>query len=95
MGYVVETVEDKIYIPTLAAMDKIVTPKNALVFKSMNVSSGGNAAIVTANLAREEQVRITAFFENLSDRNITFYELKKTDETRGYIPYKVSEYLVP
>ena len=52
-------------------------------------------ASVTADSVRGEQVRITASSENVSERNNTFHQLNVNDETRGYIPDKLSEFPVP
>ena len=51
---VVETVEYKIKIGILTAMDEIITQRLQLALRSMNVPSGQNLASVTANSKRGE-----------------------------------------
>ena len=95
MSIVSGTVEDKIQSAILAAIDKFITPRIELAVRSMNASSGGHAASVTAVSVRGEQVSTTASFQNVSDRNITLHELIVNDETQGIIPDKANEFSVP
>ena len=78
-----------------SATESSVTPGIELAVRSMNASSWQDAGIVTTSSERGQQSEITASFENASDRNSKFHELSMNDETRGYIPDKVSEFLVP
>ena len=95
IGNILEIVVDKVYNVISPAMDNIMTSRVELAARSMNESSGRDAASVTANSKRGEQLGITALFGNAFDRNITFREFKITDETRSYNPDEVSEFPVP
>ena len=63
--------------------------------RSMNSSSERDTVSVMASSEHGEQIGITAFFEDVSYRNITFHELNFTDETRRYNPAEVGEFPVP
>ena len=56
MGNAVETVEDRIQNAILAAMDNVITPRIELALRSLDASSGQEAASVTSTLDRREQV---------------------------------------
>ena len=79
---VAETVKIRIQNAFLSALDNNVTPKIGLLVRSLNASSGRNAASATTNLELGEQVGITASFENVSHRRNTFHEFNVNDETR-------------
>ena len=64
----------------LAAVDKIMTPRIEIPARSMIVSSRRDAASVTANWERGQQVG-SAASENVTGRNDTFHELNVNDET--------------
>ena len=95
MDNIVDTVEDRVQSAILAAIDNIITARIDLVVKSINASSGWDAANVSANSECGECIRIAAPFENVSQRNNTFHELNVNDETRRNIPGEVSESLLP
>ena len=95
MRNIVDTVEDRIQNEILTAMDNNITTRIELAVKSKNVSSGRNAASVTANSECRERIRITASFETVSERNNIFHELNANDGTRGNIPVEVGELSVP
>ena len=76
-------------------MDNIITPWIESAVRSMIASSRREAANVTATLQRAEQVRITASFENISDKSFKLHDVNVNDETQGDIPDEVSEFLVP
>ena len=75
-------------------MDNSITPSTELAVRSMNASSGRDAACVTTISERREQVSVTATFEKVSDKNNMFHELNVSDETREYFLDRVSEFLV-
>ena len=91
MGYIVDTVEVNIKNAILIAIDNIMTQRIEFAVKSINASSGRDAASVTANLEREKRMGSTLSSENVSERNNTFHELNAIDETRGNIPDEVGE----
>ena len=95
MGTVVDTVEDRIQNAISTAIEFIITPRIELAVRSINASSGRDAARVSANLERGERTEITALFENASIRNSTFNDLNANDETRGNIPSEVIQLSVP
>ena len=72
-------------------VDNIIAPKIAWAVRSTNASFGRDAASVTASSECREHFGITAFFENVSERNNTLHELNTNDETRENIPEEVSE----
>ena len=66
MSNIVDTVEEGIQNAILTAIDNIVAPKIELAIRSINVSSGRDVTIVSANSERREHVGINTFFENAS-----------------------------
>ena len=91
MGNMVDTVEDRIQNAFLAARDSvIVTYKIVLAFRSINASSGRDATSVMAGSERGEHIVVTAFFENVSEKNNTLHEFNSNDETRNKILDEVS-----
>ena len=88
---VVDTVEEKIHNAVLIAIVSVVVPKVELGVRSINACSGRDAASVTANSERGEQVGINASFENASGNNNKLYVSNLKDETRKNIPDEVSE----
>ena len=50
MGFIVDTVEDRILNSVFTAIDSDITPKIELAFRSINPSSGQDAAGVMATL---------------------------------------------
>ena len=95
MGNIVDTVEDRIQNEILTAMDNNITPRIELAVRSKNASSGRDVASVTANSECGERIRITASFENVSERSNTFHELNANDGIRGNILVEVGEFWVP
>ena len=95
MGKKIDTVEDRIHNAILTAIDNFITPKNKLAVKSIDASSGRDAASVAVNLEQGERIGNNASFENLSERNNTFHELNVKDRARGSTPDEVSELSVP
>ena len=95
MSNVVDTVEDRIQNAILTAIDSIVPPKIELAIRSINESSRRDATSVTANSERGEHIRITAPFENVSERNIKLHVLDVNDETRNNFSDELSEMSVP
>ena len=91
-GIIVDTVEDRIQNAFLIAIDNIITTRIDLAVKSINASSGRDAACVTKNSEFGERVGIVASFENAPERNSTFHDLNANDATRRNIPDKVSEF---
>ena len=76
-GKIVDTVEDKIQNAILTAIDDIITPRIQLAVQSINASFGRYVTSVTANSERGECKGITAFFENVSERNSTLHLLNQ------------------
>ena len=95
MKNIVDTVEDRIQIAILTAVDNNVAPKIELAIRSINASSGRDVTGVTANSERGECDGITASFENASGNNITLHVSNVIDETPHNIPDKVSELSAP
>ena len=95
MSNIIDTVEDRIQNAILTAIDNIVAPKIELAIRSINASSGRDVTSVSANSERRERVGINASFENASRSNDTLDVSNVEDETRHYIPHKVSELSVP
>ena len=94
MSRIVDSVEDSIKNAIFTAIDSSITPKIELAVTSIKAPSGQDATNVTANSKREERIRITAPFENVSERN-NRHLLNTNDETRNNIPDEVSELSVP
>ena len=97
MSNIVDTFEDRIQNAIFTAIDNIVAPKFELAITSINTSSGRDATSVTANSKRGEHVGvgINASFKNASGDNNIIHVSNVNDETRHYIPDKVSELSVP
>ena len=95
MSNIVDTVEDRIQNAILTAIENIVAPKIELAIRSINASSGRDAASVSANSERRELVGINASFENASRNNDTLDVSNVNDETRHNIPDEVSELWAP
>ena len=95
MSNIVDTVEDRIQIAILTAIENVVAPKIELAIRSINASSGRDVTSVTGNSERGERVRINASFENASENNNTLRVPNMNDETRLNIPDEVSELSVP
>ena len=92
MSNIVDTVEDRIQLAILTAIEKIVTPKIELAIRSINASSGRDVTSGTANSERGEQVGIDALFEDAYENNNI---CNGNDETRINNPNEVSGLLVP
>ena len=69
MSNIVDTIEDRIQNPILAAIDNIAAPKIELAMRSINASSGRDATSVPANSECREHVGINASSENASGSN--------------------------
>ena len=95
MSNIVDTVEDRLQNAISTAIDNIVAPKIELAIRSINASSGRYVTTVSANSERREDVGINASFENASGNNNTLGVSNVNDETRHYIPDKVSDLSVP
>ena len=95
MSNIVDTVEDRIQNAILTAIENIVAPKIELAIRSINASSGRDAASVSANSERRERVGINASFENASKNNDTLDTSSVNDETPRNSPDEVSELSVP
>ena len=95
MSNIVDTVEDRIQIAILAAIDNIVAPKIELAIRSINASSGRDATSVSANSERREHAEVNTSFENASGNNNTLGVSNVNDETRHSIPDEVNELSVP
>ena len=63
------------------AAENIIAPRCELGVRSINASSGGDAASITAHPERGEHIGITALFENASQRSNTFQDLNANDES--------------
>ena len=72
-----------------------MTPTIELAVRYLNALSGRDPTSVTAASEREEHIRITAFFKNVSERNNTIHEINVKDETLGNIQGMVTELMVP
>ena len=75
----------------MTAVGNIVTPKIELAIRSINASSGRDAASVSANSERKKRLGINASFEDASRNNDTLDVSNVNDETRYNIPDEVSE----
>ena len=95
MSNIVDTVEDRIQNAILTAIENVVPPKIELAIRSINASSGRDAASVSANSDHKECVGINASFENASKNSDTLDASNVNDETRHDNPHEVSELLVP
>ena len=94
MANTVDTVQKKIQKTKFTAVADIITPSTDLAVRPINSSTGRNAASVTEFLKLGKCLGVTKSFENLSERNNTFYELIANDETRKIFPGGVSNFLV-
>ena len=92
---IIDTVEDRIQIAILTAIDNIVAPKIELAIRSINASSGRDVTSVSTNSERRERIRTNTSFENASWNNDTLDVSNANDETRNNIPDEVSELSVP
>ena len=95
MSNIVDTVEVRIQIAILTAIDSIFAPKIELAIRSKNASSGRDATSVTANSERGEHVGVDASSQNSSGNNNTLHVSNVNDETRNNIPDELSELSVP
>ena len=95
MSNFVDTVEDRIQNATLIAFDNIATPKIELAIRSINASSGRDAASVSASSERREHIGINASFESAYGIENTLGVSNVNGETRHDIPDEVSELSVP
>ena len=91
---IVDTVEDRLQIAVLTAID-IVAPKMELASRSINASSGRGLTSATANSERGQHVGINASFEKASRNNNILHVSNVIDETRHNILVEVSELSVP
>ena len=60
LANIVDRVEDRIQNAILTAIDNIIAPKIEIAIRSINASSERDAASVSVNSEREEQVGIIA-----------------------------------
>ena len=95
MSNIVDTVEDWIQNAFLTAIDNIVAPKIELAIRSINASSGRDAASVSANSERREHAGVNTSFGNACGNSNTVGVSNVNDETRHNIPDEVSELPVP
>ena len=79
-----DTIEDGIQKGNLTAVHNITTTSIESAVRSSNASSERDTVDIIAYSEREEQVRFTASFEKVSNRNGTFLELNPLDDIRGY-----------
>ena len=79
----------------MTSIDSIIAPKIELAISSINASSGQAATSVMANSELGEHIGISAFFENVSERNNTLNVFDRNDEARNNIPVGASELSVP
>ena len=91
LSNIVDTVEDRIRIACLTAIDSIVAPKIKLSIRLINASSERDAASITALSARGKQIGVTAPFENASENKNVLIVSNVNVETRNNIPDEVSE----
>ena len=95
MSNIVDTVEDRIQNAILTAVENIVAPKIELAIRSINASSGRDAASVSAISECRERVGIIASSENASKNNDTQDVSNVNDEIRHNNPDEVSKLSVP
>ena len=81
LSNIVDTVKDGIRNAILTTIDCIVAPKIELALRSINASSGRDAASVTTKSERGENIGITAPLKDVSERNKTLHVLNINDET--------------
>ena len=95
MANIVDTVEDRIQNAILTAIDNIIAPKIELAIRSINASSGRDAASVSVTSERKKQLGISAPFGSASGSNDTLGISKVNDETRNNFADEVSELSFP
>ena len=95
MANIVDTVEERVQNAILTAIDNIIAPKIELAIRSINASSGRDAASVSVNSEPKDQVGISAPFESASGSNDTPGISKVNDKTRNTFADEVSELSVP
>ena len=95
MTNIVDTVEDRIQNAILTAIDSIPAPKIEVAMRSKKASSGRDATSVMTNSERVEHIGLTAFSQNISEKNFTLYVVTTNDDTWKNIPVEVSELSVP
>ena len=95
MGKFVDKFEERIQNTTLTTINITIIPSIELGVRSKNASSGRDTSSVTTNAEREDRIGIIASSENVSETSKMFHEINAKDETRGNIPYKVSELSAP
>ena len=95
LSNIVDTVEDRIQNEILTAIDNIVAPKTELAIRSINASSGRDAASMMTNSESGEHAGINVSFENASGNNKVQQVPYGNDVTRNDIPDEVSELSVP
>ena len=61
----------------LTTIDIVNTPRIEIVNRSTNVPSGCDDYSVAVNAENGEKTKITASFENVSKRDITFHDFTK------------------
>ena len=83
LSNIVDTVENRIQIAILTAIDNNCRCRIELAIRSINASSGRDATSVTANSERGEHVEINTSFEKASGNNNTLHVLNVNDETRN------------
>ena len=92
---IVDTVAERIQNAILTAIGNLVAPKDELVIRAMNASSGRGATSVNANTQRGQHKGINASFEKASGNNNILRTSDVYDETRNNIPDEVSELSAP
>ena len=95
LGIVKGPVANRFRNAILAAVSKIITPKNESALKLVNASFGRDAASLVAGSERDELAGTIRSSAHGSSWNTTSHELSLNDGTRGYLADKVCEFLVP
>ena len=95
MSNIVDTVEDRIQNAILTAIDSIVAPRFEIAVRSLNASSGRDAAHVTANSDCGEHIGFTDPSEAESENNNVLQISNVKDETQNNFPNEVSKLSVP
>ena len=78
---IVDTVEDRIQIAILTAIDSMVASKIELAIKSLIASPGRHATSVAANSERGEHAGLNAPLENASGNNNILHVSNVNEET--------------
>ena len=91
MGNSVDTIGVWMQNPILTALDSFTIPRIELEVRSINASSGRDAASLTVNTEREEGTCLIAYFEDLSEGNEAFHKSNAIDRTRGDIAHEATE----